>query len=60
MELRSAILANEGDQTPKKVIWEDDENVLVIIGFGQGTVATGGNVYQSEPGNKRENSHDNI
>nr|WP_295972106.1 DUF4652 domain-containing protein [uncultured Bacillus sp.] len=43
---QNVLVAAEGDQTPKKVIWKDDENILVIIGFAYGTVSTGGNIYQ--------------
>ncbi|UOE94993.1 DUF4652 domain-containing protein [Alkalihalobacillus sp. LMS39] len=35
----------EGDDIPKNVIWHDNSRVLVIIGYGLGTVAVGGNIY---------------
>ncbi|MFA9398144.1 MAG: DUF4652 domain-containing protein [Clostridiaceae bacterium] len=34
------------DITPKKLIWIDNENVLIIIGFPYGTVTQGGDVYK--------------
>ncbi|MBB6447416.1 DUF4652 domain-containing protein [Bacillus benzoevorans] len=43
---QNVLVATEGEQTPKKVIWENNENVLVIIGYAYGTVATGGNIYR--------------
>jgi hypothetical protein len=36
----------EGSYIPKNVIWQDDENILVIIGFGDGTVCIGGNIFR--------------
>ncbi|MFS1519446.1 DUF4652 domain-containing protein [Bacillus sp. SCS-151] len=30
---------------PKYALWIDDDNIAVIIGFGDGTVAVGGNVF---------------
>ncbi|MCL2109254.1 MAG: DUF4652 domain-containing protein [Oscillospiraceae bacterium] len=31
--------------TPKRINWLDDENLLVIVGFNQGTVTRGGTLY---------------
>ncbi len=39
---RSAMNSND---TPKKVLWLDNENALVIIGFTYGTVSAGGELY---------------
>ncbi|MCC3357760.1 DUF4652 domain-containing protein [Bacillus sp. REN16] len=39
------LVVPEDGYIPKNVIWQDDEHVLVIIGFGDGTVAVGGNIY---------------
>ena len=39
---RSAMNSND---TPKKVLWLDNENALVIIGFTYGTVSVGGDLY---------------
>lgn len=38
-------LALEGQQTPKKFAWVDDERFLVIIGYAFGTTSPGGEVY---------------
>lgn len=43
---QSILVAAENQETPKKVIWEDDKNVLVIIGQAYGTVGVGGNIYR--------------
>jgi hypothetical protein len=43
---QSILVASENQETPKKVIWEDDKNVLVIIGQAYGTVGVGGNIYR--------------
>lgn len=40
------LVSPEGSNIPKNVIWEDNENVLVIIGIGDGTVCIGGNIYR--------------
>ncbi|MCS4465054.1 DUF4652 domain-containing protein [Clostridium botulinum] len=32
-------------KSPKFLYWIDDENLLVIIGHGYGTVSKGGNLY---------------
>ncbi|GAF65572.1 hypothetical protein BTS2_2470 [Bacillus sp. TS-2] len=35
------------DETPKKVIWDfDDEHIYMIKGFAHGTVSVGGNVFK--------------
>lgn len=39
------IINNKKQFTPKQVQWLDNENILIIIGFGQGTVTKGGNLY---------------
>lgn len=38
-------LALDGQQTPKKFVWVDDERFLVIIGYAFGTTSPGGDVY---------------
>lgn len=38
-------LALEGQQTPKKFSWVDDERFLAIIGYAFGTTSPGGDVY---------------
>lgn len=44
---KDILVARTEDQyTPKNVIWENDENVLVIIGYGMGTVSWGGDIYR--------------
>ena len=44
---KDILVARTEDQyTPKNVIWENDENVLVIIGYGMGTVEWGGDIYR--------------
>lgn len=43
---KKTLLAPEDDlSVPKEVIWIDKENLAVILGFGMGTVAIGGNVF---------------
>lgn len=42
---RYNLINNKKQFTPKQVEWLDNENVLVIIGFGHGTVTKGGNLY---------------
>ena len=39
------LVAPDNQFIPKNVIWLDNKYVLVIIGFGDGTVAVGGNIY---------------
>jgi len=39
------IVVPEDGYIPKNVIWEDGNHVLVIIGYGDGTVAVGGNIH---------------
>ncbi|WP_368502826.1 DUF4652 domain-containing protein (plasmid) [Alkalihalophilus sp. As8PL] len=34
-----------GDWIPKNVLWQDDERVFVIIGYGHGTLSVGGNIF---------------
>jgi len=40
-----SIKDNKEQNTPMYLEWWDDNNILVIIGFGYGTVSKGGNVY---------------
>lgn len=43
---KKTLIAPEDDlSVPKEVIWIDKENLAVILGFGMGTVAIGGNVF---------------
>ncbi|SHH53875.1 DUF4652 domain-containing protein [Clostridium grantii] len=40
-------IEDKGEQlSPKKVVWIDDKNVAVIVGFAYGTIAVGGDVYK--------------
>lgn len=39
------LINNEKQFTPKAVKWVDDENLLVIVGLGYGTVSKGGEIY---------------
>lgn len=43
---QKSLITSENGQKPKKVIWENDENVLVLIGQAYGTVGVGGNIYR--------------
>ena len=43
---QNVLLASENEQKPKKVVWENDENVLVLVGYAYGTVSVGGNIYR--------------
>ncbi|MCM3585763.1 DUF4652 domain-containing protein [Mesobacillus maritimus] len=36
----------DAEKKPKEVVWEDDQHVLVIIGYPHGTVSVGGNIYR--------------
>lgn len=40
------VAQTENQFIPKKVIWENDENVLVIIGYAMGTIDWGGHIYR--------------
>ncbi len=40
------LVEGNSESKPKKVIWEDDKHVLVIIGYPYGTVSVGGNIYR--------------
>lgn len=40
------ISQNEESNSPKFIEWIDDENILVIVGPGYGTVGVGGNLYK--------------
>ncbi|MGG3821662.1 DUF4652 domain-containing protein [Geobacillus thermodenitrificans] len=44
-ENKELIKPDDKHHIPKKVIWLDNHNLAVIIGFGYGTVAIGGNVF---------------
>jgi hypothetical protein len=39
------ISPDQYENVPKYAIWIDDNKIAVIIGYGAGTVAVGGNVY---------------
>jgi hypothetical protein len=39
------IVVPEDGNIPKNVIWEDDRHIFVVIGYGDGTIAVGGNIY---------------
>jgi hypothetical protein len=39
------LVPTEEENTPKNVIWQDDSDVFVIIGFAHGTVGIGGDIY---------------
>jgi len=43
---QEVLVAPDGSYIPKNVIWQDNENILVIIGFGDGTVCIGGNIFR--------------
>lgn len=43
---QEVLVAPEESNIPKNAIWQDNEHVLVIIGFGDGTVSIGGNIYK--------------
>lgn len=43
---KKALVSHDFQNQPKEVIWEDDEHVLVIIGYPYGTIAIGGNIYR--------------
>ena len=40
------LVSTDSEKQPKDVIWEDDEHVLVIIGFPHGTISWGGDIYR--------------
>jgi hypothetical protein len=40
-----SLVDNQRQYSPKAVEWVDDENVLVIVGFGYGMVNQGGGIY---------------
>lgn len=40
------LVSTDTENQPKDVIWEDDEHVLVIIGYRYGTVDIGGSIYR--------------
>ncbi|MCM3716184.1 DUF4652 domain-containing protein [Alkalihalobacillus oceani] len=42
---QEVLVAPEGDYIPKNAIWQDNKRVLVIIGYGSGTVRVGGNIF---------------
>lgn len=39
------LINNAKQYTPKSLTWSDRENILVVIGFGNGTVSRGGDIY---------------
>lgn len=39
------LIEPENSYIPKDAVWLDNETIAVIIGFGDGTVAVGGNIY---------------
>ncbi|WP_407270361.1 DUF4652 domain-containing protein [Radiobacillus sp. PE A8.2] len=43
--VQEELVVPENHYIPKNVIWYDDEYILVIIGYGVGTVAVGGNIF---------------
>lgn len=43
--LSEIIQPDENQNIPKYADWIDADNIAVIIGFGMGTIAVGGNVY---------------
>ncbi|WP_144612338.1 DUF4652 domain-containing protein [Bacillus cereus] len=42
---QEVIVEPENSYIPKNVIWYDNDHILVIIGYGQGTVSVGGNIF---------------
>lgn len=44
-ENKRIIAPDNKDHIPKKVIWLDNRNLAVIIGYGFGTVSIGGNIF---------------
>lgn len=40
------IIQGEKQNSPKFIEWLDDENIIVIVGSGYGTVSPGGNLYK--------------
>lgn len=57
---QEVLISSEDQQTPKKVIWEDDNNILVIIGQAYGTVGVGGNIYRVNLETKEKNALTNY
>lgn len=43
---QTELVSADAKNKPKYVIWEDDEHVLVIIGFPHGTIDLGGDIYR--------------
>lgn len=50
------LIEGNSESKPKNVIWENDEHVLVILGYPYGTVSIGGNIYRVniETGNQEQ------
>ncbi|WP_017154367.1 DUF4652 domain-containing protein [Bacillus bingmayongensis] len=48
------LIEHENDFTPKYVKWLDHKTLGVIIGYGYGTVAIGGNLYTYDLANKEK------
>lgn len=44
-EKSTLIAPDKNSNIPKAIAWLDDYNLAVIIGFGYGTVAIGGNIF---------------
>lgn len=40
------LIEGNSESKPKNVIWENDDNILVILGYPYGTVSIGGNIYR--------------
>lgn len=40
------IVPGEEQNTPKSILWIDDDNVISIVGLGYGTISLGGNLYK--------------
>ncbi|SEN88569.1 protein of unknown function [Mesobacillus persicus] len=43
---QSILVTNDSESKPKEFIWQDDDHVLVIIGYPHGTVNVGGDIYR--------------
>ena len=43
---QNVLVSTVSENQPKDVIWEDNEHVLVIIGYQYGTVVWGGDIYR--------------
>ncbi|QUW23372.1 DUF4652 domain-containing protein [Sporosarcina sp. Marseille-Q4063] len=45
LESEALIIPKDDTSVPKEVIWIDNENLAIIMGFGSGTISIGGNVF---------------